>query len=54
VNAVKVVQVGDIADDPNLVAIQEHDFSGACVGRVEIGLPVELVGIGNAWSQIRR
>jgi hypothetical protein len=54
VYAVKVVKVKDISNDPDLVAIQKHDFSSTFIGIVEIRLAVELVCICDAWSQIRR
>ncbi len=53
-DAVKEVQVGDVADDPNVIAIKEHYFSGVVIGGAQIGLVVELIGVGNARSEIRR
>ena len=54
VDAVEVLEVGDVADDPYLVAVQEHDFACTFIGIGEIRLAIELVGVGDAWSQIRR
>ena len=54
VNAMEVLKVGDVADDPDLVAVQKHDFARIFVGICEIRLAVELIGVGDAWSQIRR
>ena len=48
------MEVGDVADDPYLVAVQEHDFARTFIGIGEIRLVVELIGVGDAWSQIRR
>ncbi len=49
----EVLKVGDVADDPDLVDIQKHDFARTFVGIGEIRLAVELVGVCDAWSQIR-
>ncbi len=54
VDAMEVLKVGDIADDPDLIAIQKHDLDRTFIGIVEIRLVVELIGVGDAWSQIRR
>jgi hypothetical protein len=54
VNAVKQKEVWDVADDPNLITIQKHDFACLIVGVVEVGLIVELVGIGDARGQVGR
>jgi hypothetical protein len=54
VNAMEVLKVGDVADDPDLVVIQKHDFARTFIGICEIRLTVELIGVGDAWSQIRR
>ncbi len=54
VDTVEVLEVGDVADDPYLVAVQEHNFSRTFVGIGEIRLAIELVGVCDAWSQIRR
>ena len=53
-DAVKVVEVGNVPDDPKLITIQKHDFACALIGLMEIRLAIELVCISNAWSQIRR
>ncbi len=45
---------GDIPDDPNLITVEEHDFSCVFVGAAQIRLRVELVGICDARGQIRR
>jgi hypothetical protein len=53
-DAMEVLEVGDVADDPDLVAVQKHDFACTFVGIGEIRLAIELVGVCDAWSQIRR
>ncbi len=53
VDAVKEVQFGDVADDPNVIAIEEHNFKGVVIGGAQIGLAVDLIGVGNARSEIR-
>ncbi len=54
VDTVEVLEVEDVADDPYLIAVQEHDFARTFIGIGEIRLAIELVGVGDAWSQIRR
>ncbi len=54
VNAVKQMEVWYVADDPNLITIQKHDFACLIVGVLEVGLIVELVGIGDARGQVGR
>jgi hypothetical protein len=54
VDSVKQLEVGEISDDPNLITVQKHNFSCLFVGAMEIGLILELVGIGDARGQIRQ
>jgi hypothetical protein len=52
-DAVKSEKVGDIAYDPDLVTIQQ-DLACVLIGIAEVRLAIELVGVGNARSEILR
>ncbi len=54
VDAGELVEGGYVADEPEMVAVEEHYLSCCLIDCLEIQLPVKLVGVGDAWSQIRR
>ncbi len=54
VDAVVTVKVGDVSHDPDLIAVWEYNFSCVLVGIAQIGLFLELLGVGYAWGQIVR
>jgi hypothetical protein len=54
VDVVKTVEVGNVSHDPNLIAVQEDNFSRVLIGRAQIRLLRELVGVGYAGGEVRR
>jgi hypothetical protein len=50
----EMVQGGDVAHNPNLIAVQEHNFACLLIQVAEIGLVVELVSVGDARGEVRR
>jgi hypothetical protein len=54
VDAVKTVEVGNVAHDPNLIAVPEDNFSCVLIGRAQIRLLRELVGVGYAGGEVGR
>ncbi len=53
IDAVKEVQFGDVANNPNVIAIEEHNFTGVVIGGAQVGSVVDLIGVSNARSEIR-
>ncbi len=53
-DAMELVESGDVFDYPNLIAVEKHDFSGVFVCVAQIRLRIELVCIYDARGQIRR
>jgi hypothetical protein len=54
VDAVKAVEVGNVSHDPNLIAVQEDNFSCVLIGRAQIRLLRELVGVCYAGGEVGR
>ncbi len=54
VDLVETVEVGNVSQDPNLIAIKEDDFSCVLIGRAQIRLLRELVGVSYAGGEIGR
>ncbi len=54
VDAVETVEVGNVSHDPNLITVQEDNFSCVLIGRAQIRLLLELVGVGYAGGEIGR
>jgi hypothetical protein len=54
VDAVKAVEVGNVAHDPNLIAVKEDNFSCVFIGQVQIRLLRELIGVCDAGSEVGR
>ncbi len=50
----EMVLGGDVAHNPNLIAVQEHNFAGLLIQVAKIGLVVELVSVGDARGEVRR
>jgi hypothetical protein len=49
---VETVEVGNVSQDPDLIAVKEHDFSCVFIGCAQIWLLRELVGVSYAGSEI--
>ena len=54
VDAVKAVEVGNVSHDPNLIAVEEDNFSCVFIGQVQIRLLRELIGVCDAGSEVGR
>jgi hypothetical protein len=54
VDLVEAVEVGNVAHDPNLIAIKEDNFACVLIGRAQIRLLLELVGVSYAGGEIGR
>jgi hypothetical protein len=50
----EMVQRGDVAHDPYLIAVEKRDLSRLFVQVAEIWLIVKLTGISDARGEIRR
>jgi hypothetical protein len=53
-NAMEVVQRGNVAHNPYLIAVKKHDLSRLFVQVAEIWLIVKLTGVSDARGEIRR
>ncbi len=47
----ELVQGWDVANEPDLIGIQEHDFSSVHVGLNERRLVGEVAIVGDAWGK---
>ena len=54
VDLVEAVEVGNVAQDPYLIAVKEDDFSCVLIDRAQIWLLRELVGVSDAGCEIGR
>ncbi len=48
------VHGGDVANEPDLIGIQEHNFSSMRVGLNERRLVGEVAIVGDAWGEFSR
>jgi hypothetical protein len=49
---VETVEVGNVSQDPDLIAVQKNDFACFFIGRAQIWLRRELVGVSDAGCEI--
>ncbi len=54
VDLVETVKVGNVAYDPNLIAVEEDNLFCVVIGRAQIRLLRELVGVGYAGGEVGR